>query len=52
MAKRLDEQGAEGSSPSSGKLLLILGEAAHSNNLILINSWYNILDLNDNITND
>lgn len=31
-----------GSNPLSGKLQLMLGEAAHSNNLILINSWYNI----------
>lgn len=40
-----------GSNPLSGKLQVMLGEAAHSNNLI-INPWYNIrLDLNNNITN-
>ena len=40
-----------GSNPLFGKLQVMLGEAAHSNNLI-INPWYNIkLDLNNNITN-
>ena len=40
--ERLLMQEVSGSSPLFGKLLLMLGEAAHSNNLILINSWYNI----------